>query len=268
MEEQAKFDLVIDDKRINHDVQTVQDSSPNAVVMRAMNKGYPPEFIEKIMGLQERFEANEARKAYFESLAEFRKIAPPVRKDKYNKYFDSHYTSLGNLLETYNPVLGSVGLSPSFSTPEQTDKTMRVECRLSHQMGHSESIGISAPIDQAAVGKVSGQRSRNPIQDIKSTFTYLRSATFEAILGVSGTEASSDDDGNSAGAPDTTKYDEWVEAFNNATIAGIPGLIKFWKENGKIIQKECGAAPAGKIYDMVVNAKKEMAAPEPGSLTE
>ena len=76
---------------------------------------------------------------------------------------------------------------------------MTVECRMSHRLGHTESISMKGPIDEAAIGKQSGQRSRNPIQDIKSTFTYLRSATLEAILGVSGTDASQDDDGNGAG---------------------------------------------------------------------
>lgn len=189
------------DRRIQEEPETAitVPDSPNAVVLMAMQKGYAPEFIEKMLDLQMKFEANEARKAYFAALASFKAEAPPVKKDKYNKYFDSWYTSLGQLLDHYNPYLGKVGLSLTFPTPEQTEKTMKAFARLSHRLGYSETMGISAPIDQAAIGKVSGQRSRNPIQDVKSTFTYLRSATAEAILGVTGTDASLDDDGNSTG---------------------------------------------------------------------
>lgn len=175
------------------------ESNMNQILVAAINKNYPVEFIEKMMDLEERHQKEIARRAYFDALANFKAEAPPVKKDKYNKFFDSWYTSLGLLLETYNPVLGKHGISISFPPKEQTDKTMTVACRLTHRMGHYEELPLTAPIDQAAIGKQSGQRSRNPIQDIKSTFTYLRSATCEAILGVSGTDGTTDDDGNSAG---------------------------------------------------------------------
>jgi hypothetical protein len=173
-----------------------------SVVITAMNRGYSPEFVEKMMALQERHEANEARKEFFKALADFKSEMPPVTKDKYNSFFKSHYTSLGNLLDTYNPVLGRNGLSLQFPTPVQSDKTMTVECRLSHRMGHTETVSMTGPIDTAAIGKQSGERSRNPMQDLKSTFTYLRSATCEAILGVAGTEGTFNDDGNAARAGD------------------------------------------------------------------
>lgn len=205
-EEKQPYEMKVVDKRFNEN-DIILPAKQTDLIRAAIQNKYQPELIEKMMDLQERFEKNEAKKDYFEAVAAFKAEAPPVKKDKYNKWFESWYTSLGNLLDTYNPFLGKHGLSISFSTPEQTEKTMTVECKLSHKSGHSESECITAPIDQAAVGKVSGQKSRNPIQDIKSTFTYLRSATCEAILGVSGTEASSiDDDGNSAGEQHETKF--------------------------------------------------------------
>lgn len=199
-EKQEKYEtaIIVNDRR-NSSLEPV-DPEPEAdnMILVAVQKGYSPELIEKMMVLQERHEANKAKKAFYEAKANFIAEAPPVKKDKYNSYFQSWYISLGNLVETYNPYLGKNGLSISFPTPNQTEKTMTVECRLSHKLGHSESISITSPIDQAAIGNASGKRSRNPIQDIKSTFTYLRAATCEAILGVAGTEGTVDDDGNSA----------------------------------------------------------------------
>ena len=66
-------------------------------------------------------EDNIAKKAFFAAKADFKAEAPRVKKDKYNSFFKSNYTSLGNLLDTYNPVLGKHGLSISFPTPQQTD---------------------------------------------------------------------------------------------------------------------------------------------------
>lgn len=193
--------IKVTDKRIQvpEDQRLPANTSTDQIVLAAINKGYDTDFIEKMMDLQERHQKELARQAYFNAVAGFKAEAPPVKKDAYNEQFGSRYTSLGMLLETYNPILGKYGLSISFPPKEQTDKTLTVACRLSHAMGHSEELPLTAPIDQAAVGKVSGKRSRNAIQDIKSTFTYLRAATCEGILGVAGTEATVDDDGNSAG---------------------------------------------------------------------
>ena len=194
---------VTDRRHIAADTAPVVQNEGNAVVLSAMNHGYTPEQVEKMLDLQMKFEANEARKAHFDAVAAFKEEAPPVKKDKHNKFFDSWYTSLGVLLGTYNPYLGKHGLSVSFAPPVQTDKSMTVECRLAHRMGHVESISMTGPIDTAAVGKQSGQRSRNALQDVKSTFTYLRSATCEGILGVAGTEGTLDDDGNAGGNVET-----------------------------------------------------------------
>jgi ERF superfamily len=190
------------DKRpeFKQDENLPEAQSPNAVVMLALQKNYDPELIRQLMDLAERAEKNQARRDFYQAFANFKAEAPPVTKDKYNKYFESHYTSLGNLLDTYNPVLGKHGLSVSFPTPEQSGNEMTIICRLSHRSGHFEDYKIKGPIDQAAVGKASGQKSRNAIQDIKSTLTYYRSATCEMALGVAGTEASFDDDGNLSNA--------------------------------------------------------------------
>jgi len=263
--------LKIEDKRFK------ESESPNlpvtinsnAIIFEAMKKNFTPEQIEKMMDLAERNQKNIARQAFFEALANFKAEAPPVKKDKFNKFFNSHYTSLGNLLDTYNPALGKHGLSISHPTPNQTDKTMTVECRLAHRLGHTESVSMTAPIDQAAIGKSSGERSRNPIQDIKSTFTYLRSATCEAILGVAGTEGTVDDDGNSAGNGKMTPFEQWEikcqEILDNSKT--LEDIIKWWPDNSAQIKKELKPADAAMIHAMVVARKKELQAAErvPGS---
>ena len=267
-ENQEPYEIKVKDHRIQETKDVAVQEGPYAVVMMAMQKGYTPELIEKMMALQERFEATEARKAFYQAVADFKSEAPPVNKDKFNKWFESWYTSLGNLLDTYNPVLGKHGLSISFPTPQQTDKTMTVECRLSHRMGHSEGVSITAPIDSAAIGKISGQKSRNAIQDIKSTFTYLRSATCEAVLGVSGTDASAaDDDGNGAESGPGI-FEQWEIKCDEA--AGEKSEMgKWWQDNKVTVQKELSEAQAAKIYKKANAYKKQMdaekAAPEPGS---
>lgn len=249
MEDKGKEIKVID-RRTPFEKET-NGKSQQDVLALAIQKNYAPEFIEKMMELQEKHERREAEKAFYKAKADFKKEAPAVKKDKYNKFFESWYTSLGNLLDTYNPFLGKHGLSISYK-PETTESNMTLTGVLSHRMGHSESISFAAPIDKAAVGKQSGQRSRNAIQDVKSTFTYLRSAVTEALLGVAGTEASSiDDDGNAAGN---------IEYINEKQLSTIVDMINAKEVNQttfcKWLKAEAPEYILSKDYNKAIAALK------------
>ena len=255
-EEQRPYEVKTIDRRPNFEPDStlaVAGHSPADMMALAMTKGMDLDKLEKMLELQERWEANEAKKAFFDAVANFKESAPVVKKDKFNAFFKSWYTSLGNLLDTYNPVLGRNGLSISFPTPAQTDSSMTVECRLSHRLGHNESVSMTAPIDKAAIGKASGERSRNAIQDIKSTFTYLRSATAEAILGVTGTEAGQDDDGNGTG----TQYINEKQAVDIGKIINEKNVdkVKFLAYMGIDVVEHIPAKEYGKAMGALKVAK-------------
>jgi len=170
-------------------------NSPFAMTKLGLAHGQSLADIEKMLELQIKWEENEAKKAYFGAVAGFKENPPEVLKDKKNSQFnDSGYTSIGNLLKTVNPVLGKHGLSASYEIT-QAGELITVACKLSHRLGHSESVSMSAPPDK------SGGNSKNPIQQIKSTITYLKGVTFESVTGLAATDANRDDDGNAAGTP-------------------------------------------------------------------
>lgn len=191
-------------------------NSPAELTRLALTHGQSLADIEKMLELQIKHEENEAKKAYYEAVAIFKENPPKIKKDRYNKQFESWYVSLGNLLETVSTPLGLVGLSVSFPTPKQEEDSLTVECKLSHRLGYSETTSMTGPILEGAIGKVSGKSSRNPLQDIKTTFTYLRSATCEAVLGIAGTDASLDSDGNSS---------EEIKYISKNQIEKIEGLL-------------------------------------------
>jgi hypothetical protein len=143
--------------------------------------------IEKFMDLRERWEKNEARKAYHVAMAEFKAHLPTVVKDKTNSQYKSKYASEDALINTINPELSKHGLSASFDLNQVSDD-IKVTCNITHADGHRESVSLSAKAD--------GSGSKNPLQQIKSTTTYLRKATFEAVLGIASSENDADDDGN------------------------------------------------------------------------
>lgn len=166
--------------------------------------------LEKFMDLKEREEKDQARKAFVKAIVAFKADPPEIYKDKENKQFKSKYSSISALVNSAIPKLSKYGLSHSWKIGEANGKP-QVTCFLIHELGHQENAIMSAPPD------VSGGGSKNPIQQIKSTQTYLKIATFEAVTGLVSQEGSFDDDGN-ASAP--------VVLINDTQFADITTLQK------------------------------------------
>lgn len=201
--------------------------TPLQLLNIAVSKGTDLAQLEKLMDLQERWEKNEARKAYAEALAAFKANPPTVYKDKENKQYDSMYTTKGNLVNTINPELSKYGLSVRWDFDQIGG--IKVTCILTHRAGHSESVSMSGPADDS--GK------KNPLQQIKSTVTYLEIATFEAVTGTASADGSADDDGNSSG--ETKKRETgpppWTDADFQADFPRFESLIKAGKNTAEKI---------------------------------
>ena len=167
------------------------DNDPMQLLIAGVNSGVSPERFEQLMTLKERYDAEQARKAFANDMAQFKANPPRVVKDAYNAQYESWYTSIGNLVGSINAELGKAGFTARWDYDQQSNG-IYVTCVLTHRMGHSESARLFGPADES--GK------KNQLQQIKSTTTYLRSATFEAVTGIATNDRSADDDGNSAGA--------------------------------------------------------------------
>lgn len=154
-------------------------TDPNASMERATQAF---EFYQRV-------QAEAARKAYYEAKAAFKANAPAVVKDKDNKQYNSRYATIGNVVNTLNEALSKFGLDASWGF-DQSER-IKVTCTLRHTLGHSESVSLSGPPDTSG--------SKNPMQQIKSTLTYLKLATFEGVTGIATKEGNVDDDGNSSG---------------------------------------------------------------------
>jgi len=167
-----------------------QDQTPVSFMNTAIAKGLDVTQIEKMLDLQAKYEAMEAKKAYTKAMSDFKAVPLVITKDKDNKQYNSRYTSIGNLVNTVLPVMSKFGLSHKWEI-EQTEQLIIITCVVTHLMGHSEFTKMSAPPDKSG--------SKNTIQQIKSTRTYLQGATFESAMGLASSDSNFDDDGNGAG---------------------------------------------------------------------
>lgn len=162
--------------------------TPTQLIQIAVQQGHDLEKVEKLMDLERRWKDDLAREAYYLALTEFKKQELTVTKDKLNLQYDSMYTSIGNLVNTVSAVMAPFGLNANWEINQE--KAITVTCILSHTLGHSERVSMSGPPDET--GK------KNQLQQIKSTITYLKSVTFQAVTGVVSQDSFADDDGNSA----------------------------------------------------------------------
>jgi len=122
--------------------------TPADAINMAIAKGADLDKLEKLLELQQKWESNEARKAYNLAMSEWKACAPEILKDRKVKYATqkggtsySHAT-LGNVATTINKSMGPYGLNAAWKTI-QTNGDVTVTCTVTHQAGHSESTSLT-----------------------------------------------------------------------------------------------------------------------------
>lgn len=179
-------------------LEKVIDHAPVAVAMtpmdmldRAVSNGASVETLTQLMILQERWEANQARKAFDEAMAAAKANMPSIVKSRKVDFTTAkgrtnyQYEDLASIMNQIGPVLSANGLSVRYRTSAEPNLPISVTCIVSHRMGHSEENTLMASRDDSG--------NKNSIQAIGSTVTYLQRYTLKAALGLA---ASADDDGS------------------------------------------------------------------------
>lgn len=159
------------------DVATVA-ITPMQMLQTAVEQGADLDKLTKLMDLQERWEANEARKAFIVAKAAFKAEPLNIRKNKHVGFGQTKYdhATLDNVADALSPALGRHGLSYSWETEQADGGLIKVTCVLTHVQGHSERVSLQAGPDQSG--------AKNSIQAVGSTVTYLQRYTLLAATGM------------------------------------------------------------------------------------
>lgn len=204
MSEQA---LMLDNEQSdNH--PAVQPMNPAQMLSMAVQKGIDVEQLDKLMQLNERWEANEARKAYFDAFATFQAIVPTIKKSK-----DGHnykYAPIGDIAFQIRPALEQCQLSYRFEIND-SDGLISVTCIVSHRLGHQERTTMSGAPDTSG--------SKNAIQSHGSTVSYLQRYTLIGAFGL--TIADEDIDGRVESETITTGQAAGIKARLEATGSNV-----------------------------------------------
>lgn len=222
---------------MNNEIQTIplQPVTPMTLIERAQASNASIEQMAQLFDLQLRFEANEARKAYNDAMSNFREQAPAIAKTRTGH--NIKYAGLSETIEAIQPLLSQFGLSHQWKT-RQDGNMITVDCTVTHRQGHSETTSLSAAPDTSG--------SKNAIQAIGSTVSYLERYTLYAILGLSSREM--DDDGVAAGKK------EDIETITELQANDLLALIA---EVGADVAKFCTYYKLTSVTDLPISKFKQ-----------
>ncbi len=184
------------------------------VLQLAVQQGADVDKLSKLLEIQERWEANEARKAFNVAFSAFKSEAVAVLKNvtvtdgplKGKKYAD-----LFGVVKAVSPMLAKHGLSHSWKLSRDEKDWMEVTCTIRHTQGHWEQVSMGAAPDTGP--------GRNAIQARGSAKSYLERYTLLAATGLAASDQ--DDDGKATEAAPGTAMPEdaevsWLDAIASA----------------------------------------------------
>lgn len=139
--------------------------------------------LAKLMDLQERWERNEARKAFVAAMNAFKANPPKIVKDAYAEFKTKRgddvrwdYASLEEICDAVIAGLSVHGISHDWEPEQSSVDLIRITCVLTHELGHERRRSLQGPPD------FSGDKSA--IHAIYSTVTHLERYTLLAAVGL------------------------------------------------------------------------------------
>lgn len=184
--------------------------TPMHMLQIAVQQGADLQKLEKLMELQERWEANQARKAFDAAISAAKAEIKPIVKNREVDFparnggsrTNYKYEDLAAIADAVDPILSKHGLSYRHRS-KQEGKILTVTCILSHRDGHFEETTLFAGNDESG--------NKNGIQGIGSTATYLQRYTLKLALGLS---TAKDDDGKAGGETEETLSEQEIGDLN------------------------------------------------------
>jgi hypothetical protein len=194
--------------------QQLTTTTPADLISQAIEKGLDVETLGKLMDLQDRWQATQARKLFFESFTSFQSECPDIRKTKAVAFegktagsVSYHYAPLADITRQIGPILKKHELSYRWEI-QDTDKEIKVTCLVSHVSGHTERTTMQANPDTSG--------AKNPIQARGSAIEYLKRYTLIGALGIS--TADTDIDGRLPELDIDKLHKQYMDLFNQIII--------------------------------------------------
>jgi len=186
---------------MSHQLSETQavEPTPMTLIQAALESGCDTERLEKLMELQERWNAGEERKesraaelSYNKAMSECQSAIQPVVAKLRNTQTNSLYADLVAVDEAIRPHYTHYGFSLSAGTEKSSkENNVHVYIDVLHKAGHCRRYGDDFPLDDAGI---KGTVNKTQIQAHASTTSYARRYIEMGIFNVTVTRL--DQDGN------------------------------------------------------------------------
>lgn len=229
----------------------LQLSTPSSLIAQAIDKGLDVASLEKLLELQQRWDADQSRKQFFSAFTNFQANCPNLRKTKLVSFGQTnyHYAPLADITRQIGKELKANDLSYRWEISD-TEKEITVTCLVSHVSGHTERTAMSAAADSTG--------SKNAIQAKGSAIEYMKRYTLIGALGLS--TADSDIDGRLPVVDIDKLHKDYMTVY--AEIIKLdPTLNKYDPDNWKVertAKAYLAAIPALKIELAKLKDKKKL----------
>ena len=228
---------------------TERATEPNSIMAvvsaLAMRPDVDIDKLQRLLEMQERWDAKVAEKAFNVAFAKFKGEAVNVVKNieyKDGPLKGRMYANSAAVVSATAPILAKYGLGATWKLTKDDPAWLEVTCTLKHELGHSESVSMGGAPD--------GGPARNAIQSRGSAKTYLERYTLLAITGLSTDE--DDDDGNGGPKLPNDQREYHLKNINSA-LAGEK--MNFAYQAALKAARECGDKEAEMLFAEAKNAR-------------
>ena len=211
----------------NHEVNalTVCSDQPadKPYALQLLEHGVSTDQLEKLLELQERHDANEAKKAFFLDMAACQSEMPMVVEDAYNDQTKSSYASYKGLAKICKPVYTRHGFSLMFYEEDcPSPEMVRMCVDVMHRLGHTVKRHADIPLDATGI---KGSVNKTKPHAKGSSFSYGRGYLMRLIFNL---PTGDDDDGNAAGTQEFITDEQAVilKDLLRKTNADVNGFLK------------------------------------------
>ena len=199
--------------------------TPMEMLSRAIEGGAGIEVLERLMDLQERWEARQALRAFDDAMAQAKAEIKPIFKNREVDFTSArgrtHYRheDMGEIAKTVDPILSKYGLSYRYTATTNINEPISVTCIVTG-FGHRELTTLTAGRDETG--------NKNSHQALASALTLLQRYSLKLACGLA---ASHDDDGHAAGAEETIGEEQIAALMTLAAEvkADVPKFCKVLK---------------------------------------
>lgn len=200
-----------------------------AIIEMVKTPDIQPERLEKFIDLKFKIEAEQAKQAFQNAMANFQGECPIIKKSKKVKFTGKsgnttayNYAPLDEMVYIIKPIMQKHGLSFSFNIKRCEDGSINeLITTIRHSRGHSENYSHW-------FNPLHDNSRMNQSQRIKSALSFAKRAGLENALGI--VTAEEDDDARRAiDTPITEEQLKEIESLINSTQTDYKVFMEFLK---------------------------------------